>query len=74
MIADAWAVRMNGHILTPTVAATRRAAIINWLFVYAQITVTNDWYDQQVEFHWENIAKRYRAEVIEVIVTEKPDA
>lgn len=60
-----WAV-LDGEIKVNTVAATRRAAIVNWLMTERRVIAFNDWSDTMIEDWWEK--EKGEAEAIEVVV------
>ena len=63
-----WAAIRDGRILVNTVSATRRAAIVNWLWT-ADVRVLNTWTDERIEEEWSAIEDDVA--VIEVIIAEK---
>lgn len=70
MNATGWAVRTD-QILVRTVGPTRRSALVNWLWAYANVRVMNYHDNDDIEGFWKHQKLSYGAEVIEVVIEEK---
>ena len=65
-----WAVAHDGQILLKTVSDTRRAALVNWIYVYGRTTVLDGYSDELIEQLWNDL-RGPRNEVLEVEVTAR---
>jgi hypothetical protein len=70
--ANAWAAfDARGRILRETLSESRRAAIVNWLYVYGGVQVLATYSDDYIESLWRKFATGPApdASVAEVVVT-----
>ncbi len=64
-----WAIVHKRTLLVETVSPTRRAAIVNWLVVYAKKWVSNATTDAEIEDMWSALHVKEQVRTTEVAIT-----